>query len=226
MESLVLTSEIGPKLLETLKTETIFLYDYGIKLQNLDSGSARKGHGGVGTWTAPSSIMETVLMEGLNNGSSCTHQIATFNNISSFPRSLLASSSFSTSFSAMPSLILHLNFNRSSASDDLQQHDSKTVNIYLHCERRVLEPLWCNIPFSPSDAGQCFGVVDQELCQPKVRYFGGERIIQEYVLRLDVAMDDLYAAFFMQKKMREIAAKEKKLKTAEVPKRTPRIKIT
>ncbi|WRX29749.1 hypothetical protein QQP08_022236 [Theobroma cacao] len=144
--------------------------------------------------------METVLMEGLNNGSSCTHQIATFNNISSFAGSLLASSSF--------------------------QHDSETVNIYLHCERRVPEPLWCNIPFSPSDAGQCFGVVDQELCQPKIRYFGSERIIQEYVLRLDVAMDDLYAAFFMQKKMREIAAKETKLKTAEVPKRTPRIQIT
>ncbi|WRX29753.1 hypothetical protein QQP08_022240 [Theobroma cacao] len=46
--------------------------------------------------------------------------------------------------------------------------------------------------------------------------FCNERIIQEYVMRLDVAMDDLYAAFFMQKKMREIAAKEKKLKTAEL----------
>lgn len=37
-----------------------------------------KGHGGDGTWTAPSSIIDTVLMDGLKTGSYCTHQIATF----------------------------------------------------------------------------------------------------------------------------------------------------
>uniref|UniRef100_J3LVZ1 Uncharacterized protein n=1 Tax=Oryza brachyantha TaxID=4533 RepID=J3LVZ1_ORYBR len=105
-----------------------------------------EGSGGVGIWTAPSSICVTLSMVGRIVGSSWRHQSATATKRSTFFMLKMASSSPST-------------------THDLKKDHPKAININLGSDPYVLEPFRGNISSSTPNAGVCLCLIQlKKLC--------------------------------------------------------------
>ncbi|MQM18917.1 hypothetical protein Taro_051918 [Colocasia esculenta] len=95
----------------------------------------------------------------------------------------------------LPGLCVHI----SPAADDFQQHDAEAVHIHLGRDRQALEPLGRDVSSCSSDVREGSALVrPQQLGHPEVGDPGCEVVVDEDVLRLDVAVDDLGAAVFVQ----------------------------
>uniref|UniRef100_J3L6M1 Uncharacterized protein n=1 Tax=Oryza brachyantha TaxID=4533 RepID=J3L6M1_ORYBR len=85
------------------------------------------------------------------------------------------------------------------SGDDLEQHHPVAEHVGLGRDRRAGDPLRRQVADRPAHCRQhAAEVAAHQLGEPEVGDLGGERVVEEDVLRLDVAVDDAVPAFLVQ----------------------------